>query len=50
MSQLGEDTIPSVQYLLHHIVRNFVDKLGVLRLHVQESFDLMERLKSKKAE
>lgn len=35
-----------MQYLLHHILRNLVEKLGVLRLHVDESFNLEERVKN----
>jgi hypothetical protein len=37
----------SAQYLLHHIFRNLVEKLRILRLHVEESFDLEARVKNK---
>lgn len=43
------DSISSVRYLLHHIFRTVVDKLGVLRLHVEETFDLEERVKENAA-
>jgi hypothetical protein len=36
----------SAQYLLHHIFRNLVEKLRILRLHVEESFDLEARVKN----
>lgn len=49
--QLREDSdsISSVRYLLHHIFRTLVDKLGVLGLHIEETFDLEERVKNNAA-
>ena len=46
MKQLGDDTVCSAQYLLHHIFRNLVEKLRILRLHVEDSFDLEARVKN----